>query len=75
MREEARGLAVGPRWSVPRLFLDLGIWGALIAVGDTQHGADGPPQVSYDLRCRKHWMAGKAEARQDALFDDLTLGV
>ncbi len=49
--------------------------GALIAVGDTEQGAERPPQVSYDLRCRKHWMAGRAESHQDALFDDLTLGV
>lgn len=45
--------------------------GEIIAVGDTRSGEEQPPQVSYDLRCRKHWMAGRLEAQQDALFEDL----
>lgn len=28
------------------------------------------PEVTYDLRCRRHWMAEKDNPRQDALFDE-----
>lgn len=50
--------------------------GELKVVGDTGRASDNdepPPVVSYDLRCRKHWMAEKDDPRQDALFDDLPL--
>ncbi len=48
--------------------------GELKVVGDTQdHSGEKPPQVSYDLRCRRHWLAGREDAKQDALFDDLAL--
>jgi thymidine kinase len=40
--------------------------GQLKVVGDT----DGTAQVSYDLRCRRHWMAGRADSLQETLFDD-----
>lgn len=53
--------------------------GALKVVGDTsesdpsetgdQAGSDEPPVVTYDLRCRRHWMAEKDDPRQDHLFD------
>ncbi len=42
--------------------------GDLKVVGDA--GAETEAVVSYDLRCRRHWLAGKEEATQDALFDD-----
>jgi thymidine kinase len=41
--------------------------------GEAAHGtAAGTDdvQVSYDLRCRRHWLAGLQEAAQDSLFDD-----
>lgn len=48
--------------------------GALKVVGDTAPGGDEvPPEVTYDLRCRKHWLAEKDDPRQDALFDELPL--
>ena len=50
--------------------------GALKVVGDTVVGdtvegvsAEAPPVVTYDLRCRRHWMAEKDDPRQDPLFD------
>lgn len=46
--------------------------GALKVVGDTGGGADDEleePEVTYDLRCRRHWMAEKDDPHQDALFD------
>lgn len=43
--------------------------GELRVVGDTANDAEAPPQVTYDLRCRRHWLAGRADARQDPLFD------
>lgn len=48
--------------------------GALMVVGDTGQGDD--VLVSYDLRCRQHWLAGKEDVGQDSLFDilDLTEG-
>ncbi len=55
--------------------------GALKVVGDTtesEASSDGgddpreePPVVTYDLRCRRHWMAEKDDPRQDHLFDEL----
>ncbi len=55
--------------------------GDLKVVGDTTGGetaadsAVGPaapaPTVTYDLRCRRHWLAGRVEGNQDSLFDDL----
>lgn len=52
--------------------------GELKVVGDTNAGPSGedgppPPEVTYDLRCRKHWLAEKDDPRQDALFDDIQL--
>ncbi|MGB5757051.1 MAG: thymidine kinase [Acidimicrobiales bacterium] len=29
------------------------------------------PTVTYDLRCRRHWLAGRLDGNQDSLFDDL----
>lgn len=53
--------------------------GELKVVGDTP-GGDGegegnepPPVVTYELFCRRHWLAGKDDHRQDALFDDLVV--
>lgn len=40
--------------------------GELKVVGDT---GDTPAEVSYDLLCRRHWMAGKKQTQQDPLFD------
>ncbi len=45
--------------------------GALKVVGDTS--TDTVAEVTYDLRCREHWLAGKDDARQRALFDELGL--
>lgn len=45
--------------------------GELKVVGDTTSSADvEPAMVTYDLRCRRHWLAGREDARQDALFED-----
>lgn len=45
--------------------------GELKVVGDTkEQTGDDAPLVSYDLRCRKHWMAGRTDVRQDSLFLD-----
>jgi thymidine kinase len=44
--------------------------GELKVVGDT---GESTAEVSYDLRCREHWLAGKDDARQRALFDELRL--
>lgn len=44
--------------------------GELKVVGDT---GESLAEVSYDLRCREHWLAGKDDARQRALFDELRL--
>ncbi len=41
--------------------------GELKVVGDTDTGHQAV--VTYDLLCRRHWMAGKANSQQDALFD------
>ncbi len=46
--------------------------GELKVVGDTTQ--DGPtgetaPVVSYELVCRRHWMAGRDAVHQDPLFD------
>jgi len=43
--------------------------GEITVVGDT--GGDG--EVTYDLRCRRHWMADLEVANQDSLFDDSSL--
>ncbi|MEM7327048.1 MAG: hypothetical protein AAF531_28455, partial [Actinomycetota bacterium] len=52
--------------------------GDLKVVGDTAEGggssterAVAPVTVTYDLRCRRHWLAGKEESMQDSLFEDL----
>ena len=53
--------------------------GDLKGVGDTSDGSDpdivlepaAPVTVTYDLRCRRHWLAGREESMQDSLFDDL----
>ncbi len=52
--------------------------GDLKVVGDTAEGADGtsegdraPATVTYDLRCRRHWLAGRRDSAQDSLFDDV----
>ena len=42
--------------------------GDLKVVGDA--GTETEAIVTYDLRCRRHWLAGLEEATQDALFDD-----
>ncbi len=54
--------------------------GELKVVGDTVAGEtavidldEPPPVVTYDLRCRRHWMAEKDDPQQDALFDELPL--
>lgn len=54
--------------------------GDLKVVGDTGAGSgtDGtagsgsatPAAVTYDLRCRLHWLAGRVEGNQDSLFDE-----
>ncbi len=41
--------------------------GELKVVGDTD--ANAPAVVTYDLLCRRHWMAGKTQTQQDPLFD------
>ncbi len=38
--------------------------GEITVVGDT----GGQATVTYDLRCRKHWLAGKEQHGQDSLF-------
>lgn len=42
-------------------------------VGGTGRDIDIVPEVtvSYDLRCRRHWLAGLQEVAQDSLFDDM----
>lgn len=40
--------------------------GEITVVGDT----GGEATVTYDLRCRKHWLEGKQRHEQDALFID-----
>ncbi len=45
--------------------------GELKVVGDTTANAE--VEVSYDLRCREHWLSGRNDARQKALFDELRL--
>lgn len=45
--------------------------GELKVVGDT--GTDPAAVVTYDLRCREHWLAGRDDAHQRALFDELRL--
>ncbi len=50
--------------------------GELKVVGDTAGAEpnDQPtPVVTYELFCRRHWLAGKDDHRQDALFDDLVV--
>lgn len=42
--------------------------GDLKVVGDA--GAEQEAVVSYDLRCRRHWLAGRETSTQDVLFDD-----
>lgn len=45
--------------------------GELKVVGDTEVESEAePPRVTYDLRCRKHWLAGREDVRQDPLFTD-----
>lgn len=41
--------------------------GDLKVVGDA---GETDAVVTYDLRCRRHWLAGRDDANQDALFDD-----
>ncbi len=46
--------------------------GELKVVGDTtQDGGVGAeaPVVTYELVCRRHWMAGRVDVHQDPLFD------
>lgn len=48
--------------------------GELKVVGDTtQTGSSGAPApvVSYELVCRRHWMAGRVDVHQDPLFDNI----
>jgi thymidine kinase len=50
--------------------------GDLKVVGDTGGGEEAPERkvtVTYDLRCRRHWLAGKLESAQDSLFADAPL--
>lgn len=50
--------------------------GEVNVVGDTataDAAAGHPPLVSYDLRCRRHWMAGRDEVGQDTLFDEISV--
>lgn len=42
--------------------------GDLKVVGDAD--VENEAVVTYDLRCRRHWLAAKDESTQDALFDD-----
>lgn len=49
--------------------------GELKVVGDTtQDGLVGAvaPVVTYELVCRRHWMAGRIDVHQDPLFDTIT---
>ena len=48
--------------------------GELKVVGDTRGGSEPnvTVAVTYDLRCRAHWLAGRIEGNQDSLFDDLS---
>lgn len=43
--------------------------GDLKVVGDTGQAALAEATVSYDLRCRRHWLEGREELGQDSLFD------
>lgn len=49
--------------------------GDLKVVGDTAKAeaepAEPPARVTYDLRCRQHWLTGKLESPQDRLFDEV----
>ncbi len=55
--------------------------GELKVVGDTGNGDDAgsgasnepAPVVTYDLRCRRHWLSEKVVHRQDPLFEDIPL--
>ncbi len=41
-------------------------------VGEGAEPISAPPAtVTYDLRCRMHWLAGRSEGAQDTLFDNL----
>lgn len=46
--------------------------GEITVVGDTAAGVESEdePVITYDLRCRKHWLADKEAADQFTLFDD-----
>ena len=46
--------------------------GDLKVVGDTGSAAPTPAKasVTYDLRCRRHWLAGRHESAQDTLFEE-----
>ena len=47
--------------------------GDLVAVGDTESaaaGVDDAPVITYDLRCRRHWLEGLHRQTQDQLFSD-----
>jgi thymidine kinase len=44
--------------------------GDLKVVGDTGSEGEADAVVSYDLRCRRHWLAGRREVEQDTLFTD-----
>ncbi len=54
--------------------------GDLKVVGDTGGGSgEGVTptrrvSVTYDLRCRRHWLAGKQESAQDTLFEEVAVG-
>jgi len=42
--------------------------GDLKIVGDTKAPDAEPVAIGYDLRCRKHWLAGREDINQDTLF-------
>ncbi len=48
--------------------------GDLVAVGDTEPAdSASAPVITYDLRCRRHWLEGLRQQHQDVLFTDDTL--
>ncbi len=47
--------------------------GDLVAVGDTEAANEDTPVITYDLRCRRHWLEGLHRQMQEPLFEDQLL--
>ncbi|MEZ5343789.1 MAG: hypothetical protein R2706_20845 [Acidimicrobiales bacterium] len=39
-------------------------------VGDTEQDGQSTAVITYDLRCRRHWLEGLRRQKQEALFGD-----